>query len=112
MEEKRQYKRTDTPYTTLYCHFKGAYSVFLKDISQSGAAIVFKNKIKINVNEKATIHFYARGINKLIAKVECTVVRIFKDSGRDAVGVKFDSTNKQVKDVIEFLELEEENNEA
>ncbi len=104
MEEKRQYERIDTAYTALYCSYCGVRAAKIKDLSKSGAALVFKDEIDAATGDNATIHFFSRDTGTLVAKAECHIVRVFSENGNMAIGIHFDKENKNVDTVMDFLE--------
>ena len=104
MSEKRQYERRNTAYTALYCSYCGVRAAKIKDLSKSGAALVFKDEIDAVTGDNATIHFFSRDTGTLVAKANCHVVRVFSDDGRMAIGIHFDEENKGVDTVMDFLE--------
>ncbi len=104
MVEKRQYERKDTAYTALYCSYCGVRAAKIKDLSKSGAALVFKDEIDAATGDNATIHFFSRDTGTLVSKAECHVVRVFSDNGKMAIGIHFDKENKGVDVVMDFLE--------
>ncbi len=104
MEEKRQYERIDTAYTALYCSYCGVRAAKIKDLSKSGAALVFKDEIDAATGDNAIIHFFSRDTGTLVAKAECHIVRVFSENGNMAIGIHFDKENKNVDTVMDFLE--------
>ena len=104
MIEKRQYERKDTVYTALYCSYCGVRAAKIKDLSKSGAALVFKDEIDTATGDTAVIHFFSRDTGTLVSKVECHVVRVFSESGKMAIGIQFDKENKGIDVVMDFLE--------
>lgn len=104
MSEKRQYERKNTAYTALYCSYCGVRAAKIKDLSKSGAALVFKDEIDAVTGDNATIHFFARDTGTLVSKANCHVVRVFSEEGNMAIGIHFDEENKGVDTVMDFLE--------
>lgn len=104
MNEKRQYERKTTAYTALYCSYCGVRAARIKDLSKSGAALVFKDEIDAATGDNAVIHFFSRDTGTLVAKAPCHIVRVFSENGRMAIGIHFDQENKGVDVVMEFLE--------
>ena len=104
MGEKRQFERKDTAYTALYCSYGGVRAVKIKDLSKSGAALIFKDEIDAYTGDSCTMHFYSRDTGTLVARAQCRVVRVFRDDGNMALGVHFDAENKGVDTVMDFLE--------
>ncbi|MBQ9605779.1 MAG: PilZ domain-containing protein [Lachnospiraceae bacterium] len=109
MNEKRQYERIDTAYTALYCSYCGVRAAKIKDLSKSGAALVFKDEIDAATGDNATIHFYSRDTGTLVAKANCHIVRVFSDDGKMGIGIHFDQENKGVDVVMDFLETQQDN---
>ena len=103
MTESRQYERINTLYTALYCSYCGVRAAKIKNLSKSGAALVFKDEIDAATGDNATIHFYSRDTGTLVAKADCHVVRVFSDDGNMAIGIHFDKENKGVDVVMDFL---------
>lgn len=103
MEEKRQYERIDTAYTALYCSYGGVRAVKIKDLSKSGAALVFKDEIDVYSGDSCTVHFYARDTGTLVSRAQCRVIRVFQLDGHQAIGIHFDKENKGVDTVMDFL---------
>ena len=104
MNEKRQFERKDTAYTALYCSYCGVRAARIKDLSKSGAALVFRDEIDAATGDNATIHFYARDTGTLVSKANCHVVRVFSENGQMAIGIHFDEENKGVDTVMDFLQ--------
>lgn len=102
--ERRKYERYETPYTALYCQYNNIRAVRINDISKSGAAIVFKDDIEVRPGYTATLHFYSRDTNSLVARLECKVIRKFDINGQTAIGIQFETSNKAINSIIEFLE--------
>ena len=104
MSEKREFERKDTAYTALYCSYSGVRAVKIKDLSKSGAALVFNDEIDVATGDNASIHFYSRDTGTLVAKADCHVVRVFSDNGKKAIGINFDKENKGIDVIMDFLE--------
>ncbi|MCR5626460.1 MAG: PilZ domain-containing protein [Lachnospiraceae bacterium] len=103
MQERRRDPRLTTPYTALYCSYNGVRAVKIKDLSRSGAAIVFQNDIMVNIGDKVVIHFYSRETKTLVSKMLCTVVRAFNSDGDFAIGVEFCDQSSGVDTILDFL---------
>ncbi|MCR4590820.1 MAG: PilZ domain-containing protein [Lachnospiraceae bacterium] len=102
-DEKRRAPREPTNYTALYCSGNGVRSVKIKDLSTSGAAIVFKNSIEAQVGDGIILYFYGNDTGTLISHLECRIVRLFDDDGRFAMGVTFEH-DRGISKIMEFLE--------
>ncbi len=101
-DEKRRAPRQPTNYTALYCSGNGVRSVKIKDLSTSGAAIVFKNKIDAREGDSIILYFYGNETGTLISHLLCRVVRLFDDAGRFAMGVHFEH-DRGVSKIMEYL---------
>ncbi|MCR5746507.1 MAG: PilZ domain-containing protein [Lachnospiraceae bacterium] len=104
MEDKRKYARKETHYTALYCSYCGVRAVKIKDLSKSGAALIFKDEIDVCSGDTCYFHFYARETSTLVAKAKCKVVRVFSEEGQMAVGIRFEKENKNVDTIMAYLE--------
>ncbi|MBQ9550579.1 MAG: PilZ domain-containing protein [Lachnospiraceae bacterium] len=102
-EEKRRAQREPTNYTALYCSGNGVRSVKIKDLSKSGAAIVFKNEIEAREGDSIILYFYGNETGTLISHLMCRVVRLFSDEGHFAMGVTFDH-DRGISKIMEYLE--------
>lgn len=104
MQERRKAQRLLTPYTALYCAYNGVRAVKIKDLSCSGAAIIFKEPIAAVKGAKIILHFYSRDLHKLIAKLKCQVIREFRDNDHFAIGINFLDEEKGIAEIMSFLE--------
>ncbi len=102
-DEKRRAQREPTNYTALYCSGNGVRSVRIKDLSTTGAAIVFKNEIKAQPGDGIILYFYGNETGTLISHLECRVVRLFSDAGNFAMGVSFEH-DRGISKIMEYLE--------
>ncbi len=103
-QEKRRSIRRETPYTALCCTDIGVRAVHIKDLSTSGAGIVFNEPIVLTPGETVILHFYAKEIQRLVSKLKCRVVRTFDDNGKLAAGLKFVRIrNTGVNKVVRWL---------
>lgn len=106
-DEKRRAPREPTRYTALYCSGNGVRSVRIKDLSTSGAAIVFKNEITAKAGDGLVLYFYSNDTGTLISRLACRVVRLFSEAGHFAMGVTFEP-DRGINKIMEYLESHNE----
>ena len=102
-QEKRRHPRENTVYTALFCMGQGAFSVRIKDLSHSGAAVVLKREIDLKKGSYAELHFYAPDAGTLVTKLPCKIVRVFTEDGKPAAGLEFNSPSRAVDTIMEQL---------
>ena len=102
-QEKRRYPRENTVYTALFCLGQGAFSVRIKDLSHSGAAVILKRDTNLKIGGSAELHFYAQDAGTLVAKLSCKIVRAFTEDGKQAAGLEFKNSSRAVDTIMEQL---------
>ncbi len=105
--EKRKHQREATEYAALLCMRGQACAVRIKDLSHSGAAVVFRTNITPVSGSKATLHFYAPDAATLVAKLPCVVVRTFRDCDRPAAGLEFERSSEAIDEIMDLLSIKD-----
>ncbi len=105
MEDRRKCPRETTPYTALYCSLNGVRAVKLKDLSRTGAAVVFKDPVPAKMHEVVLMHFFSRDLNKLITKLRCKVIRVFQENEHYAIGIAFIDPDPEINEIMAYLRI-------